>query len=77
MMMGAVVKHYWAKNMGLQPEDVCLVGLWQRVVAEGVALARRWRLAAVGTCSAGAADTEGGIRHRGFSIAAGGKLHAA
>lgn len=26
MMMGAVVKHYWAKKMGLRPEDVCLVG---------------------------------------------------
>lgn len=27
MMMGAVVKHYWAKKMGLRPEDVCLVGV--------------------------------------------------
>lgn len=26
MMMGAVVKHYWAPKMGLKPEDVCLVG---------------------------------------------------
>ena len=25
MMMGAVVKHYWAKKKGLKPEDVCLV----------------------------------------------------
>ncbi len=25
MMMGAVVKHYWAKKKGLMPEDVCLV----------------------------------------------------
>eukprot|EP00887_Chlorella_sp_A99_P001323 scaffold14.g1323.t1 len=24
MMMGAVVKHYWANKMGLKPEDVCL-----------------------------------------------------
>ncbi|EFN56510.1 hypothetical protein CHLNCDRAFT_34957 [Chlorella variabilis] len=27
MMMGAVVKHYWAKKKGLKPEDVCLVGI--------------------------------------------------
>jgi NADH-quinone oxidoreductase subunit G len=27
MMMGAVVKHYWAKKMGLKPEDICLVGV--------------------------------------------------
>ncbi|KAL4447934.1 hypothetical protein ABPG75_005153 [Micractinium tetrahymenae] len=27
MMMGALVKHYWAGKMGLKPEDVCLVGV--------------------------------------------------
>lgn len=27
MMMGAVVKHYWAQKMGLKPEDICLVGV--------------------------------------------------
>ena len=26
MMMGAVVKRYWAPKMGLKPEDICLVG---------------------------------------------------
>ena len=33
------MKHYWAKKMGLKPEDVCLVGVGQRRQEQ-----RQWRL---------------------------------